>query len=124
MKWQAPLILWTIILLALTWYPRVEIPDLGIDAEDKIAHILVFIIWGVLMSRAVSKYEINKLPFAVKITLITGTLFAIVDESVQALIPGRYFTVYDAIANVLGIWLSGVVFVYILLPMVKRLNFK
>ncbi|MBN1480351.1 VanZ family protein [candidate division KSB1 bacterium] len=123
-KWELPLILWTCILLALTWYPRVEIPDLGINAEDKIAHIIVFAVWGVLMSRSVSKYEIKQMPFAVKVTILTGTLFAIVDESAQIVIPGRYFTFYDGIANILGIWLSPVVFHYIVLPLKRRFSLK
>lgn len=122
LKWQSPLVLWTLIILVLTWYPKVEVPDIGIDAEDKIAHIAVFALWGVLLLRAVSKYEINRLSFAVKLTMISGTLFAVIDESVQKMVPGRFFSVYDALANVIGVWLSAVFFTYVVLPLRNRLK--
>ena len=124
MKWRLPFILWTLTLLFLTWYPKVEIPDIGINAEDKIAHIGVFCLWGLLFLRMLTKYEINTPAFAVRMVIIFGTLFGILDESVQGLIPGRYFTLYDMLANVTGVWISPVVFKFIMRPLVRRIFLK
>ena len=112
------------ILLFLTWSPTVEIPDIGIDARDKIAHVLVFGFWGVLMCRSASKYEINRLPYAVKVTIIVGTLFAVIDESMQMIIPGRYCTIYDGLANFIGIWMSVPVFMYVIRPLKQRIELR
>jgi VanZ family protein len=116
--------LWTALLLFLTWYPKVKAPDIGIEAQDKIAHLFVFLLWGLLMCRNLSKYEINRMPSAVKITIIIGTLFAIVDESVQEVIPGRDFSIYDGLANILGVWMSVPIFLYLWLPMKRRSQLK
>ncbi len=122
LKWRLPFFLWTLIILFLTWYPKVEIPDLGINAEDKVAHIAVFLLWGILMLRMLNRYEINDLSGAVKLVIVSGTLFAIVDESIQGLIPGRYFTFYDMLANAAGVWLSPLIFRFILLPFTQRFS--
>ena len=124
MKWKFPAIAWTFILLFLTWYPKLKVPDARFDASDKIAHVMVFVLWGILMCRAASKYEIKRTSYAVRVTIITGTLFAIIDESVQHLIPGRIFSMYDGLANIIGVWLSILVFVYLLQPMKNRLAQK
>jgi VanZ family protein len=123
-KWTLPLILWTALLLFLTWYPKVKAPDIGIEAQDKIAHLLVFTLWGLLMCRNRSKYEINRMPSAVKTTIIIGTLFAVVDESMQEVIPGRDFSIYDGLANILGVWMSVPIFLYLWLPMKRRSQLK
>ncbi|MBN1559280.1 VanZ family protein [candidate division KSB1 bacterium] len=123
-KWTLPLILWTVLLLFLTWYPKVKTPDIGFEAQDKIAHLLVFLLWGLLMCRHRSKYEINRAPSAVKMTIITGTFFAIADELVQGMIPGRDLSIYDGVANIIGVWMSIAVFLYVCLPMKRRFQLK
>jgi VanZ family protein len=124
LKWRVPFIAWTLTLLFLTWYPKVEIPDIGINAEDKIAHIGVFCLWGLLLLRMLTKYEINTPTSAVRMVIIFGTLFGVIDESVQGFIPGRYFTMYDMLANVVGVWISPMVFKFMLLPLVRRIFLK
>ncbi|MBN1464678.1 VanZ family protein [candidate division KSB1 bacterium] len=123
-KWTLPLILWTLLLLFLTWYPKVKTPDIGIEAQDKIAHLLFFLLWGLLMCRSHSKYEINRVPSAVKVTIIVGILFAIVDESMQELIPGRNFSIYDGLANIMGVLMSIPFFLTIWLPRQGRSRIK
>ena len=76
------------------------------------------------MCHAVSKYEIKRVAFAVKITIIAGTLFAAIDEFVQSFIPGRYFTIYDMIANIIGVWLSPIIFIYIIMPVIKKYQIR
>lgn len=102
MKWRVPLILWSILLLYLTWSPKVELPDLGFDEQDKAAHFLAFFLLAWLAARNFSKYEIIRLPHAVKRAALFSILFALIDETVQIWIPGRLFDPLDAAANLLG----------------------
>jgi len=122
LKWHFPATFWTLIILILTWYPKIEIPDIGIDAEDKIAHIGVFCLWSLLMLRMFSKYEIKRIPGAVKLLIIAGTIFAIADESVQGFVPGRHFSFYDMLANNIGIWLSVPIFKFFVVPVAQRIS--
>ncbi len=115
-KWELPAVVWAAVLLFLTWWPKIEIPDIGIDYKDKIAHVLTFALLGFLTARAVSKNEINRLPKAVKLTMIYCVLFAIFDEAMQGVIPGRVADVWDGAANVFGIFLSVIVFYYLWFP--------
>ena len=123
-KWALPSILWTALLLVLTWHPKIEVPDIGFDAQDKIAHLFFFGFWGFLMCRTVSKNEINRVPYAVKVTIIAGLFFTIIDECIQGIIPGRYASVSDGIANMLGVWLSTPIFRHIWLPWRMRAEIR
>lgn len=102
MKWRGPLLLWSILLLYLTWSPEVEMPDLGFDAQDKAAHFAAFFLLAWLAVRNFSKYEIILLPRAVKQAALFSIVFALVDEIVQFWIPGRSFDPMDAVANLFG----------------------
>jgi len=109
LKWDLPAYLWTALLLYLTWWPQIEIPDIGIDFKDKIAHFFVFGLFGFLIMRARSKEEI-KLPLhAVKLTILYCSLFAVFDEVMQGVIPGRVADIGDGLANIAGVIL-GVIF--------------
>lgn len=119
-RWHAPVVAWAMIILVLTWYPKLEVPDTGLNAQDKVAHLSVFALLGILAIRALTKYEINRLSHAVKVTLLYGTSFAIVDEALQALIPGRSADLFDALANIAGVLVSAIVFRYIVFPIHKR----
>ncbi len=119
-RWIFPAWLWALFILAVTWYPKLTVPDTGIDAQDKIAHFVVFAILGIFVLRAISKYEINRLSIAVKGTILSCTIFALLDEVGQAFIPGRSADLYDGLANVGGILISTVLFRYILIPLHKR----
>jgi len=123
-KWQLPALLWAVILLGLTWYPHVEIPDIGLDYKDKIAHIICFGLLALLFCRAVSRFEINRLPKAIKTTLIYCSLFAIIDEWGQSFIPGRFSTFSDGLANLIGVVLAIPFFQLILFPLQQKLNFS
>jgi VanZ family protein len=109
-KWPLPLIIWSILLLFLTWYPKIEIPNLGFKAQDKAAHFMVFFILGLLSCRAFSKYEIKRMPDAVRVSLIFGASFGCIDEIVQIWIPGRTFDPLDGLANIIGVLFAVLLF--------------
>ena len=120
LRWSAPVYLWTVILLYLTWWPKIEIPDIGGDYRDKIAHILAFGILAFLVARLGCKNEINQLQNAVKVSLLYCSLFSIFDEAMQGVIPGRVADVWDGSANILGVFLAVVFFRYVWFPIKRR----
>ena len=119
-RWYLPLLLWSMLILILTWYPKIEMPDLGFDAQDKAAHWGVFFIFGILSLRAFSKYEIKRLPTAVFTTVFLGSGFALIDEVVQRWIPGRSFDPLDGLFNLLGVITAVLLFGRMILPFVQR----
>ena len=119
-KWNAPVIIWTIIVLYLTWWPQIEIPDIGIEYKDKVAHVAVFCILGLFVSRSRFKNEINRLQKAVKDTMLYCSLFAIFDEAMQGVIPGRAADVWDGLANITGVLIAVIIFRYIWVPIKRR----
>jgi len=123
-KWELPLFIWTAILLFLTWWPKIEIPDIGLDYKDKVAHVFAFGLLGFLAARARSKYEINHLQNAVKVTLFYCSLFAIFDEAMQGVIPGRVADVWDGLANIIGVFAAVLFFRTVWYPWKNRRYFK
>ena len=123
LKWEAPAWLWAGIVLFLTWWPKIEIPKIGPDYRDKIAHMLAFGLLGFLAARARCKNEINQLLDTVKLAILSCSLFAVFDEAMQAFIPGRVADVWDGAANISGVFFAVLFFKYVWLPWrSKRIN--
>ncbi|MBN2413602.1 VanZ family protein [candidate division KSB1 bacterium] len=101
--WKLPAIVWALIIIALTSYPKLSVPDLGFDAMDKVAHFAVYFILAVLVTRAIvqDKTKINNHIFFK--SLIINSCFALFDEVHQIPIPGRVGDIFDLSADILGI---------------------
>ena len=102
-RWQLPPFLWGVLILAINSYPRIEIPDVGFTAIDKVGHFCVYFMLGFLIVRALSKGEGLRLQGSILKTLVIGITFAIFDEVHQKFIPGRSAEFWDAAADVIGI---------------------
>jgi VanZ family protein len=90
------------LILALSMIPGHSIPDLRILSADKFLHIIEYSVLGFLMVKSLSR--ISRMPI---IIIVTGSLFfAGIDEMLQTFTPGRYPSVYDFLADVLGIFLG------------------
>jgi len=73
------------------------------DSSDKISHFLIFGLLGWLLIRAVFKQKntfIQQNYFWIVLTVVA--VFAISDEIHQLYTPGRYFEVFDWIADMSG----------------------
>ena len=102
LRWYLPLILWAGTILILTSIPTIEIPDLGFEAEDKLAHCGVYFVLGILLGRALAKGYFPNNNILLKI-IIFSTPFAALDEIHQLFIPGRSGDIYDFMADSIGI---------------------
>ncbi len=113
-KFQFPAIFWVLVLFIQSSLPTLNPPSLGISAEDKLAHIIIYTILGYLMTRAFFFSEnkrLNKNAFL--LSIIIGLLYGIFDEIHQMFVPGRYADVFDVVADFIGVLLAQVLFRFI-----------
>lgn len=77
---------------------------------DKFAHMLLYLGFGLLLNRALSSSKRAILnTHAVPFALVIGTSYAITDELHQAFVPHRLVSVYDLLADFLGLLLAQVI---------------
>jgi VanZ family protein len=100
---------WHFIMLAIfiqSSTGKINIPDFGIDWFDKVLHFIAFGLLGLLTAHGL-KHAGNR--FLQKNYLWSSLLICIIfgatDEIHQLYIPGRYASIYDWIADILGILL-------------------
>jgi VanZ family protein len=104
--WQLPAWLWGCIILILTSLPSLKPPSLGIEIEDKVYHLLVYFLLGLLIARAYIRGNRENIRYGTIRMLRLGIPLAILDEVHQAFIPGRFCDSFDALADILGLLLA------------------
>ena len=111
-----PALIWSLIILALSLGPGVNIPEEIWDllAPDKWAHMLVYLIQAGLLMRGF--HLIGRLNTSTKVLAISiSILFGILMEVMQyCFFPNRFFEVLDIIANIIGSLFSLIVLKYFL----------
>ena len=109
-KYKIPALLWAILLFLLSSLPGSSVPSIGFDYEDKIAHFVVYGIFGYFLAMAFARRE-NPGDFRrILIGLLLGLLYALSDEFHQSFVPGRFPSVSDLIADCVGLLSGGWVF--------------
>ncbi|HIA79911.1 MAG TPA: teicoplanin resistance protein VanZ [Candidatus Marinimicrobia bacterium] len=79
--------------------PGTSVPDIFLLSWDKLLHVMEYSIVGVLGIRAFSSTW--KQPIYGVITI--GVVFGIVDELYQGMIPGRFTSSIDVLADGIGV---------------------
>jgi len=98
-----------ICIFILSSIPSVRPPDLGLNYEDKIAHVLEYTILGALLMRG----GLLRHPASVRLfftVFIIGTLYGASDELHQRFVPNRFASPWDALADMIGILLGMILF--------------
>ncbi|HPN40601.1 MAG TPA: VanZ family protein [Candidatus Cloacimonadota bacterium] len=101
-------LLWWALIWILSSVPSDDLPSLQIFSSDKLAHIGVYFVLGLLVNSWLKTRQIK----ASKRSLIYLALLcsALLDEYHQTFIPGRSVSIYDFLANALGLgfaWTAG-----------------
>ena len=97
-----PTTLSTILILVAVLIPGSDIPDVRIVEIDKLAHIILFIIWGTAV-----QYDFNKTKRMKWLPLFTiGLAFSSFTEVLQMFSEDRSFDFYDIAGDMLGLSLS------------------
>lgn len=99
---------WIIILLTLTSYPKMSLPSNNIIGLDKVAHFIFYLILAYFLCMMNSEKPLKK---NLKILLLFMLILPLLDELHQIPIPGRYFSIYDIIADALGIFVIMIIFI-------------
>ena len=94
---------------------NIKIPDLGISIEDKILHILAYLVFGLTLVYSISgiSTDISRRKLFVLLVAIGG-LYALSDELHQYYVPGRESDIVDILADITGIIISFFVYPLIL----------
>lgn len=109
-RYHLPLLVYALLVLAVSSLPNLKSPDTGGLPFDKVAHVAEYAVFALLASRSMRRWVKNR----VLLWVFTLTaVFALVDEYHQQFIPGREFDPLDYVANVAGAVL-GLVLVLII----------
>ncbi len=98
-----PLLLYLVLIFFLSSRPHLHPPGSQLKHIDKFAHVVEFFILGVLLfegiGRGVSRWKLGTALFLFAVGASIGAL----DEIFQSYIPGREMSVYDWIADAVGV---------------------
>ena len=107
---------WQLLIIAIfikSSIGNMNIINLGFSFQDKFLHFLVFGILAVLMARSFKKSKIKIINKYYHVWAIVLTaLYGIIDEYHQYFVPGRFSTVGDWLADVLGAIVFITIFYY------------
>jgi len=104
---KIPAIVYSLIIFTLSSLPQEKVPAIEIWNFDKVLHLIEYTIYGIFLSLAFASAEHEKVARrAIPLSLLTGLLFAITDELHQYFVPGRFCSIYDWLADAIGIGLG------------------
>ena len=107
---------WQLLLLAIfiqSSIGNMNIIDLGFSFQDKLFHFIVFGVLAILMARSFKKSKFkffNKYYYI--LAIILTCLYGMMDEYHQYFVPGRFSTVGDWLADLLGAIVFIIIFYY------------
>ncbi len=107
---QLPAIVWAIVIFIGSSIPSDDFPDMSIFQYDKLIHITIFYIFGLCIYRAFSLFWVKgRFSWSRGLfTLLTVSIYGVVDEFHQRYVPGRTADVWDATADTIGCALAVV----------------
>ncbi|MBI3872832.1 MAG: VanZ family protein [candidate division Zixibacteria bacterium] len=96
-------ILFAILLVTVSSWPRLKVPDIGVTGMDKVAHFTQYAILTYLVVRGWSASSGHGKALSGWLWVLLLVLFAAADEFHQGWIPGRDPDWHDWVADSLGI---------------------
>ncbi len=90
---------WCFLILFLTSYPKLTTPTEEIIGLDKIAHFTIYLVFSFLFLKMFPHEDRKK---NLKTLCFLAVFVPLFDELHQIPIPGRDFSVYDILADMLG----------------------
>jgi len=91
-------VIWSVMLFTLTSIPKLSTPSTGMLEIDKLAHFVVYLVFAYLLVKILNKDQRS----IKKILILTALTIPLIDELHQIPIPGREFSIYDIIADMIG----------------------
>ena len=107
-----PVLLYVTVIVALSAQANLK-PPLHFPNSDKLFHLLEYGGLGILLARALRGTLRVRMPlFAAMMAIGIGSLIGAGDEYFQSFVPGRDSSVYDWMADSLGVMLAQVPYVW------------
>lgn len=100
-------ICWSILLFTLTSYPKLSAPPTGITGFDKLAHLFFYFVFAWFFVKLHDPADLRK---TLRKTLLLALFLPLLDELHQIPIPGRDFSFWDIVADLLGFALVLIIF--------------
>jgi len=102
-----PAVVIALIIFLLSNSPHPELPRIGLEWEDKVAHILAYFVFGLsVLMFVLTNSNKSDFKFVAIITILIGSIYGLTDEFHQYFVPGRDVEFFDWVADVIGIVLS------------------
>ncbi len=95
-----------VLILCISAIPANSIPSLGFQHADKVAHFLEYAILGIL---AVQSFKPKK-RYQLFYIIFSGFVFGVFDEWWQSFISDRYTSLFDLLADSIGMLVGSSVF--------------
>ena len=105
MKAFIPAIIWAIIILILSGTPSQNLPQINLGSlfeADKIAHIGVYCILSLCLLWAFFKQKRWTAQFMFLAVFISSSYGILMEIAQFYIFPGRYFEIFDIVANIIG----------------------
>lgn len=96
-------IAWGLLIWAVSSIPSQDLPVIKIFGYDKLAHLGIYAILGILVNNCIGK-ETPRVTILLVYALLL--LNASLDELHQTFIPGRSVSIWDLLANYSGLGLG------------------
>ena len=108
---HGPVIGWAMLIFIASSIPSLQAPDLGFSPQDKVAHVIEYGIFGILLQRSlISIYGKKKRAYI--LCFLLGVGYGITDEVHQLFVEGREASIYDVIADSLGVLLGQLIYYF------------
>lgn len=98
-----PLLLYLGLIFFVSSRPNLRPPGVDIFLMDKIIHFMEYSILGVLLFDSIGRAMIQSKFGTFIFLLAVGSSIGALDEIFQSYIPGRHMSIYDYIADTLGV---------------------
>lgn len=115
-RYWLPVLVYVALIFVVSAQPRLQ-PPLKFRNSDKVAHIGEYGMLGFLLGRALHTVPATAAPLAAGgVAVVMGAGIAIGDELFQSTVPGRDSSLLDFVADVLGLALSQLVYLWVKRP--------
>ncbi|NHZ85930.1 MAG: hypothetical protein GWP19_08625 [Planctomycetia bacterium] len=105
------LTIYAIAILAVSSIPGGALPHIDILSFDKILHIIEYSILAFLAVNAIKTPSTRM----ILLIIVVGSFYGGLNEIWQTLVADRFASIYDAIANVIGMVIGSIISVKFLL---------
>jgi VanZ family protein len=95
-KYWCITIIYMAIIFGLSSIPGDDTPPM-FPFADKIAHVIEYMILGILLKNALNKYQYKYI-----LAICIGSVYGITNEIHQLYVPGRECDIMDMVCNIIG----------------------